>query len=336
MATNAINSTLFSNSGRVVTFEDYPVVLKRAEKHVEMLTDRIANHNFVTETITFLDNEKERVVVEGEKEDALQRVQAEVDALLDAQALITRLKTAKSIYDEAVSAVESTCLEDFCKSNGISLKEPVCLEDYLAEKGMDYPESPEQDRTELTMEEAEDELDIKTRARLLTLDATAAAIGSSIHPGGSFAQARDLLMQSLTAPGQLQGYGQVPVVTSTQPSVSVDKVNEVFFDLQAQHRCLEAEVNRIKQNLDQRIREDKLMKNQAYKEELVARQAKLEPYMAACEVYHNEVEIPYLEDKHRLQKQLEQWRTNELEKLASLSIAIPQEMEDTLNMVNRY
>lgn len=328
-------SALFATDGKGLTLQEAEEVLHRALKYEQELQKRIASHDFVSETVEHLDGSNLRTIKKGESENGLLQIRSEVDALLKLKGLQTRLNTAVSLLKQCISEVTATTLKAYSEKKGEPMKDCINLQEFMAQNNLSLDKVAVPEVHELTEAEALCDLDVKTRARMLTLNATAAAIGGSIHPSGSFATAREELMTAMSAPCEVSPVGQVAVITSVNPTVSLESVDKVFFDLQNRHRELEAEDNRIRTSIQQKIREDKLQQLHHQKKIQEANSAKTSKLDEVLKRYKMEVTIPYEEGVAQLEKELEEWRSTELERLENLSVVIPLEMKSTLADVNR-
>lgn len=272
----------------------------------------------------------------GEGEGGLEAIKKDATALQRVQALIAHIKLGNLVLSDARRDISETTIEDYCALKGIEEPQLPSLEEYLEEAGIEEPQLPIASQKTFGEKEAMLGLDVKTRARLHTLNATAAAIGTCIHPEGAFAVAREELMSVGNAPSELQAIGQVAMITDKRATVGQDKVDKVFFDLQARHRELEAEENRIKANLQQKQVEAALAEKEAYKRQLDAYHTELDAYHKATDKYYEEVEKPYLAAMSALERELALWKDQELEQLKPLCFSFPPEMKETLAEVVKY
>ena len=90
------------------------------------------------------------------------------------------------------------------------------------------------------------DMGIDERNRYLYLEAVASTIGKCIHPGGSFAKAREDMQNKVMRPYSTTGNGKDTLIYAYAPSVEPGVVEDVFFALQKWHRQTEAELNRMK------------------------------------------------------------------------------------------
>lgn len=265
----------------------------------------------------------------GDSEAAFNQELADIDRLLQAQELITWLRIAINEQQSAIQEVRDLDYDGYCEEQGVKIPECPEFEDYLAQLGISEPDSEEglPQAPALTEAELISKLDIKTRANLLTQNATAAAIGSCIHPDGPFAKAREALLSAATTPSSIAPVGTAAVISEVRPTVAIDKVDDVFFGLQATHRDLEAQLNRTRAGIKEAIRQDELAKAAEQKEKIAARAAEFDTYNQARDKYTEELASPYNESIAKVEAQKEQWRAAELNRLKGLTIVVPEHLQ---------
>ncbi len=94
-------------------------------------------------------------------------------------------------------------------------------------------------------------LPIKEYQHYLALETKATVIGQFVHPNGYLANARKELITKKNNPTKVDLNGQETIITSYTPTVSLTLVEEKFFDLQKEHRHLQAQINKIKSDYQQ-------------------------------------------------------------------------------------
>lgn len=110
-------------------------------------------------------------------------------------------------------------------------------------------------------------LPIKEYQHYLTLETKATVVGQFVHPNGYLANARKELITKKNNPTKVDLNGQETIITSYTPTVSLKLVEEKFFDLQKEHRHLQAQINKIKSDYKQSeksrvIRDTEIFNNQ--------------------------------------------------------------------------
>lgn len=186
--------------------------------------------------------------------------------------------------------VKELSFKDWCEQESITLPE--------------YPANPKYP----SFEDILGELDIKERNRYYTLGAEAAIIGKQIHPRGAIHEAREKLFDAISNPALVED----DKVYRHIASVKQEEVEELYFELQKQHRAVEASLNAIKGSIDQRVAEET---------------TKLDTETAVkFKQYSNEIEL--------LNKQFTTWKNEEISKIGKLRIIIPNELKDTYDFLS--
>lgn len=147
----------------------------------------------------------------------------------------------------------------------------------------------------LTEEEYYDSLPIKERNRYFSLETEAAVIGKAIHLNGSFNKARKKLSTVINNPNKVEGEGRDTVIYSYIPTVSEEFVNTVFFELQAKHRSIQAELNSIKNKCQEAIKQETLKVQNKFDSDL-------HNYRVTVEKINNELDKEYDEKINKVNK----------------------------------
>ena len=110
-------------------------------------------------------------------------------------------------------------------------------------------------KEEVTFEKMFDTLTAEQKARYYALEAKCATIGSFIHPDGVFAKARDAFFAHKQDPIQVVGSGQEAEVNTFSSEFTAEDVDGTFFALQKEYRNMQAELNKIKADVDEKVAE---------------------------------------------------------------------------------
>ena len=119
-------------------------------------------------------------------------------------------------------------------------------------------------KKEVTFEEELAKLSAEQKARYYALEAKCATIGSFIHPDGAFAKARGEFFEHTKNPIQVVGKGQEAEINTFSSSFTAEQVDSVFFELQKEYRVLQAEFNKLKSEVEEKVAEaNKAIANEA-------------------------------------------------------------------------
>ena len=113
----------------------------------------------------------------------------------------------------------------------------------------------------ITEEDVINNMSVSEREHYLTLETLAAVYGKYIHPGQPFAKARQDLMDAIAKPVIVNANGRDTVITKRNPVTTIDFVNKTLNTLLVKHRSFEAELNGIKNSIEEKIHQDEIEKH---------------------------------------------------------------------------
>lgn len=158
------------------------------------------------------------------------------------------------------------------------------------------------------------EWDINKLTRYYTLNSEAAAIGRYIHDNGKISKARKDLINKLANPSAVDGQGRETIVYKYVPSVSSQSVENMYMELLAKHRKLNAELNNLKAEIKETINTKNLESISKFREQHTEWEHKLNDYYSAI--------------KQREAK-INEYKISERERISKLKINIPASLMDT-------
>ena len=124
----------------------------------------------------------------------------------------------------------------------------------LIKEGREDLARPKEKKAVRTSDEFE-KLTAEQKARYYALEAKCSTIGSYIHPDGVFAEARKEYFEHLKDPITVVGKGREAELNSFSTDFTVEEVDGKFFALQREYRTLQAEFNKLKSDIDERVTE---------------------------------------------------------------------------------
>lgn len=263
---------------------------------------------------------KEMAVMIEEKLSVINFVTIEVSSIMGNKTFTTQEGTSDLIYLESLDTV-SQChaLEAWLRE---AIKEKKAVYDefnrtcsigvWAKEKGIELPVCPNKNITP-SEDELLENLPEKERLRYLTLEAEAAVIGKFIHPRGPYNEARKNLAKAKSAPYKTEGSGQEMTIYRYIPTIPEATVDRNFFELQAKHREIQAQLNKIKYEAEQKALQLANEEEKRYSDEYQRYSAEYTPLLS----------------EFNLHKQ------NELNHLASLKIVIPDELKSIYDRINK-
>ena len=126
------------------------------------------------------------------------------------------------------------------------------------------PDGPTKDTLERTILRAS----IVERQKYLDLETKCVVYGSFVHPDGSLSKARKQLIKILNEPTSVESNNQDTLITTYEATCVVPKIDDLFFEIQKEHRRCQAELNKIKSDIEGLIDADYSARYSNYLKEL--------------------------------------------------------------------
>lgn len=195
--------------------------------------------------------------------------------------------------------------------------------DYMSIKNMpDYVDytKPEVDQEEVQVTETEviNNWEASKLNKYYSLNSKAAAIGTYIHDMGSIAKARKDLNKKLSNPVVVQGNGRETVVYKYSGSVLVSDVESLFMSLLAEHRSLNAQLNKMKAEAKEEANAKNIELKQKFRQAYLEYDKKLSEYYSLVK----QQEAKFVE-----------FKISEKEKISKLKINVPSPLMETYNEI---
>lgn len=216
------------------------------------------------------------------------------------------------------------------REHNIEIVNNMTVEDYCATVGVELPEKPVMADIP-TRDEIIAGMTVKERNKIYMLQAMASTYGKYIHPTikrkvsafefssdftNNLSSARKVLANVLNNPRTVKGEGRDAIVYTDTPSVEQSKVEEVFLQLMAKQRDLQAELNGYMRKIDMQIDDAKRKAANDYAQALADYEGKME----------------------KLRAQLKAYKECETQRISGLKIVIPNDLKalyDELNALGK-
>lgn len=286
-----INSVYFDKEGLTSTSANH--IANMAKELVQDLESQLQNVEFYKTTINLIGDSNVSILNHGTSE--IDWIPEAIDKIAKVNSLIAWLREAIKTKDKALETIKELYPEDYAKF-----------------KGIEYPERPSE-KEALTEKEYYDSLPIKERNRYYSLEAQAATLGKYIHLNGSLNKARKRLSNKFEHPHELSGSGRDAILYNYQPTVAIDEVDKLFFELQNKHREIQSQLNAIKYECEKAVKESKIKVNQEFQKEF-------REYVAKCDDIRAEMKL-YIEEQTKF--------------IGDLKIIIPDKLKDIYNEVSQ-
>ena len=283
----------FSDNGLTTTSANH--LANKAKEYVAQLESELKNISFVKEEMQLLDSTVSRVTKTGCSESELDEFEQKLNIIAKAKSLCAWLREAIKEKANRTDAIKKKVIQTWANDNNI-----------------DYPEQPVY-KGEVTEKDYLNTLSIKDRNRYYEVETYASVFGKFIHVDGPFYESRKIMLEKMHNPSEISGDGHDTIVYDYKPSVSSEKVDEVFFKLNEKYRSYQAELNAIKHTMQDWITKTNNDNELEY-------QDNYRKYLAEVDIINSKFKT---------------WKNDEIKKVSNLKIVIPNALQDIYEIVNK-
>lgn len=283
--------TFFAENGLTSTSANH--IANLAKEYVQAQEQELENVEFFNSYITIIGSDKEQRVQRGWDIEQIKGIGKRLRLIALANSLIAWLREAIKMRQKMLLEVQRMELAEYCKLKNLKMpSEPVRKND-------------------MTREEYLAKMSIKDRARILSLEAKAAAFGKHIHPDGHLSEARKQYMKIMCQEAEIDGSGRDTILYRHEPSVELEDVENCFFNLQSEYRKAQAELNGYNHQIDEALLADKEHNQGEY----------------------NVANADYLVEKAKLEKDFALFSEQESRRISRLKITIPNDLKEIYEVV---
>lgn len=284
--------TFFAEKGLTSTSANH--IANLAKEYVQAQTQELENAEFFDSYLTIIGSDKEQRVQHGWNKEKIEGIADMLHKISLANSLIAWLREAIKTRTQMLTDIHEMSVTDYCKRKDLKMPErPVMEEPISRQKHIET-------------------LSVKDRARILSLEAKAAAFGKFIHPDGHLSDARKEYMKIMCQEAEIDGSGRDTLLYRYEPSVELTELESCFFALQGEYRKAQAELNGYNHNIDEALREDEERKRGEY----------------------NVKNADYLVEMAKLEKEFTSFKEQEQRRIAQLKIVIPNDLKEIYETVN--
>lgn len=216
----------YSDKGITATSAEH--ICNMAKEHYETIEQEIKNFCFYNTEIELLTSGKKVLISKGVESSDILFLQDKIKEIADCKTLIAYLREA--IKDKTRISQE--------------IKFPEELE------------LPTRPAYTFKLPTTQDVLDTWTAEKLLRyfkLEAYAATYGEQVHRDGDISKARKSFYEVLTKPNSVNLDGSDTIISTYTPTLDKSEVERQYFLLQAKQREAQAELNGLKQEIEDEI-----------------------------------------------------------------------------------
>lgn len=289
-----MNNVFFSDKGLTITSVNHLANL--AKESVRQVEQELKSYSFVNESIKLLVNPssvtKTKVGITS-----VDDVSTKLEAIGEMNSFIAWAREAIKEKENQTEIFKNKMFTSWYAEN---YKEDIDRATYF-NPDVDY-------KSEII-----NQMTVKELNEMYSLEANVAVIGKFIHPNGVYSNAREDLLTKLNNPVIPYVNGSETIIKEYTPSIKLKDVDETFFKLQSEHRTLNARLNQIKYNIDQKALELERIARSKYESELTA--------------YHQRI------NERRLE--FEEYKTLELERIKKLKVVVPESLQEIVDYLKR-
>ena len=265
-----------------------------AKEYIQDVESKLNNIKFYNISLSLVGNYNSNPIQVGNNSETLEQLQPMLEQVAQAKSLIAWLR-------EAIKA----------KANILSEINNYSPDKWGEENNVVRPVYPNVGNT-LSEEEYYNSLSVKERNRYYQLETEAAVIGSYIHLNGKLATARKKLKDVIQHPNEVDGKGRDALIYTNTPTVTVEEVDNVFFELQKKHREIQAQLNSMKHSCEQAINESASKVSTEF-------HIAMQNYQAEFAIFHNSFKT---------------WKDEKTKEYSKLKIVIPDSLLGIYNVIN--
>lgn len=232
----------FGDDGITSTSANF--IANQAREYIQSLEQEL-DVNFINSSIELINSESPNYVSYGITN--IDNLDKRLFIIGKCKALIAWLREAIKAKEELLN--KTTSLEEYCSMNNIIIP------------GLPVNKSVSKDDILRTW-------NIKERNEYYFLEAIVATYGKYIHPDGKFSKARKKLINKINNPIVYKEDGVNTIIKKYKPSISLEIVDNKFFNLQKQWREYQARFNSVKNKLELELQEITASNNKQYSDEL--------------------------------------------------------------------
>ena len=165
-----------------------------------------------------------------------------------------------------------------------------------------------------------DNFSVKELNEYFFLQNVCAVLGKFVHPEGDFSNAKKTIEKN-DGTSTFKETHSANLIHKTSASVPIEEINAKFFSLQDKQREYQKRLNTIQFKIETEVRK--------YNDQMDANHAKLLSEQ-------KEATARRVAKRHEYNIEFQDWKTEELNKIRSQKIVIPNELTDIYNFVNQY
>lgn len=294
-------SVFFGNEGLTSTSANYYANV--AQEMIQAATERLNSVKFYQVFVASIGGGEKQLMTVGQT--SLDFIKDDLEKSAEMNSFCAWVREAIKKKEELISYTTACSIEKWARENNVEIPEQP-----------QYPDSP----IKADEKEVMDSWDANKRNKYLRLEAFASTYGKYIHPKGAFSKARKDVHAAENCPIYKEGSGRDLILYYQDPTIEVEKVDNMFMSLQDTYRSYEKELNALKAELKEEVNKLSNTQEQEYREKMAEFKAKYDKYTS---------------ELGELRSRFNSWKTSEMERISKLKIALPKNLLDIFEEIRR-
>jgi hypothetical protein len=284
-------------------------------------------------------NSEKSQMSKGITDQELDKFKEYIDFIFKMDSFTAYVREAIKDKEETLDGISMMSMEQWIKYSGHSpWPVAVTFSEWLESVGKVSPvvstEEPERPTPEITdIKVLVKKLPLKEYQEYLDLDTKAAVLGKLCHSDKApLVIARRELLEVLGKPLKKDGEGRDTCIYEYTPSVSTEKFEGIFEDLQAMYREAEKKLNKVRFDL----REAETVRYQTESSEYKKKLEAWNQEVSSVDQANRDLRQEYTEYRNEIGRQqiavraeFEEWKVSERSRISKLKIVIPEALQDT-------
>lgn len=284
----------FTSGGRGLTSTSANHIANMAKEMIRTVETRLSALSFCSTSVSLIGSTEGDILRQGDDDSAVRGIEDELRRVASAKSLIAWLREAIKARERLIAGMEGMTLEEYARAEGTEI-----------------PKQPQMTAA-LTEEDYYAKLSQEERNRYYSLETLAAVLGKEIHPGGSFAMAREALASRMKNPREVKGDGRDTLIYTYKPTVDPQLVEETYFSLQKEYREAQSSLNAIKFDCARAVKDSQV--------------AVSTEYASALEKWNGEME--------ELRARMGEYQRRKTKEYGAMKIVIPDSLEEIYREVS--
>lgn len=294
-------SVFFGNEGLTSTSANYYANV--AQEMIQAATERLNSVKFYQVSVASIGGGEKQLMTVGQT--SLDFIKDDLEKSAEMNSFCAWVREAIKKKEELISYTTACSIEKWARENNVEIPEQP-----------QYPDSP----IKADEKEVMDSWDANKRNKYLRLEAFASTYGKYIHPKGAFSKARKEVHAAENCPIYKEGSGRDLILYYQDPTIEVEKVDNMFMSLQDTYRSYEKELNALKAELKEEVNKLSNTQEQEYREKMAEFKANYDKYTS---------------ELGELRSRFNSWKTSEMERISKLKIALPKNLLDIFEEIRR-